>query len=116
MLLPPPDHRLREIIAHEFEQEAAAVFAGEIDVDESYFGGKRKGRRGRGAAGTPVFGLVKRGGVVVRFIRKLSPMLDQQYCSRSLSIKWSLIASFIQTHGMAITRSIFQTLGNYIFK
>ena len=39
--------------------------AGEIEVDESYFGGARKGKRGRGAAGkTPVFGLLKRGGKV----------------------------------------------------
>lgn len=36
--------------------------AGEIEVDESYFGGVRKGKRGRGAAGKiPVFGLLKRG-------------------------------------------------------
>jgi transposase len=34
-------------------------------VDESYFGGTRKGKRGRGAGGkTPVFGLLKRGGKV----------------------------------------------------
>ena len=39
--------------------------AGEIEVDESYFGGVRKGKRGRGAAGkVPVFGLLKRGGKV----------------------------------------------------
>ena len=38
---------------------------GEIEVDESYFGGVRKGKRGRGAAGkVPVFGLLKRGGRV----------------------------------------------------
>ena len=49
-------HRLREIIAYQLEQEADAVFSGEIEVDESYFGGKRKGQRGRGAAGkVPVF-------------------------------------------------------------
>ena len=41
------------------------MFGGEIEVDESYFGGKRKGKRGRGAAGKiPVFGLLKRGGKV----------------------------------------------------
>jgi len=51
-------HRLREIIAYELEQESNEVFGGEIEVDESYFGGRRKGRRGRGAAGKiPVFGL-----------------------------------------------------------
>jgi len=41
------------------------VFSGEVEVDESYFGSKRKGKRGRGAAGkVPVFGLLKRGGKV----------------------------------------------------
>src|SRR5271163_2858483 len=55
--------RLREIIAQ--QSEDAAPFAGEIEVDESYFGGHRKGKRGRGAAGkVPVFGLLKRGGKV----------------------------------------------------
>ena len=40
------------------EAESEAMFGGEIEVDESYFGGKRKGKRGRGAAGKiPVFGL-----------------------------------------------------------
>ena len=57
--------RLREIIAHELEQESLEVFDGEIEVDESYFGGTRKGQRGRGAVGKiPVFGLLKRGGRV----------------------------------------------------
>ena len=56
-------HRLREIIYQASEE--ATPFAGEIEVDESYFGGKRKGMRGRGAAGkVPVFGLLKRGGHV----------------------------------------------------
>ena len=57
--------RLREIIALELEAESEAMFGGEIEVDESYFGGKRKGKRGRGAARkVPVFGLLKRGGKV----------------------------------------------------
>jgi transposase len=57
--------RLREIIAAELEAESHEVFDGEIEVDESYFGGTRKGKRGRGAAGkVPVFGLLKRGGRV----------------------------------------------------
>ncbi len=58
-------HRLRELIALELEAESQAMFDGEIEVDESYFGGKRKGQRGRGAAGKiPVFGLLKRAGKV----------------------------------------------------
>ncbi len=37
----------------------------EGEADESYFGGRRKGKRGRGAAGkVPVFGLLKRNGKV----------------------------------------------------
>ena len=45
------------------------MFEGEIEVDESYFGGRRKGKRGRGAAGkTPVFGLLKRNGKVYTVI------------------------------------------------
>ena len=57
--------RLREIISHQLELDADTVFSGEIEVDESYFGGRRKGQRGRGAAGkVPVFGLLKRKGKV----------------------------------------------------
>ncbi len=55
--------RLRELIAA--KQDANKPFDGEIEIDESYFGGKRKGLRGRGAAGkVPVFGILKRGGSV----------------------------------------------------
>ena len=55
--------RNRTVIAEE-TQKASSV-CGEIEVDESYFGGRRKGKRGRGAGGkVPVFGLLKRGGRV----------------------------------------------------
>lgn len=41
------------------------IFDGEIDVDESYFDGHRKGKRGWSAAGNvAVFGLLKRNGQV----------------------------------------------------
>ena len=43
-------HRLREIIVYHLEQEADTVSSGEIEVDESYFGGKRKVKCYRGAA------------------------------------------------------------------
>lgn len=56
-------HRLRILITN--HQKVEMNFAGEVEADESYFGGKRKGKRGRGAAGkVPVFGLLKRGGKV----------------------------------------------------
>jgi len=58
-------HRLREIIAYKLSQETDEFLSGEIEVDESYFGGHRKGGRGRGAAGkVPVFGILKRGAKV----------------------------------------------------
>mgnify|MGYP003428849068 FL=1 len=47
--------RLRQVIA---TTQESFLLSGEIEADESYFGGVRKGRRGRGAAGkVPVFGL-----------------------------------------------------------
>ncbi len=57
-------HKLRCTI-FTIQQERAAQFCGKVEVDESYFGGVRKGKRGRGASGkTIVFGLLKRGGKV----------------------------------------------------
>jgi len=58
--------RLRLLIAAQTEQAANEVFAGEIEVDESYFGPRRvRGKRGRGASGKiPVLGLHKRQGRV----------------------------------------------------
>lgn len=58
-------HKLREIIVENLAAEAPELLGGEVEVDQSYFGGVRKGKRGRGAAGkVPVFGLLKRGGRV----------------------------------------------------
>jgi transposase len=56
-------HRLREIIAARIEDESP--LGGEFELDESYFGGVRKGRRGQGAKGkVAVFGILKRKGRV----------------------------------------------------
>ena len=55
---------LRLAIVRACEKEAGKL-SGEIELDESYFGGKRKGKRGRGAAGKSiVFGLLERDGRV----------------------------------------------------
>jgi len=54
--------RLRHLIA---SKQPSYDLSGEVEADESYFGGVRKGKRGRGAAGkVAVFGLLKRGGKV----------------------------------------------------
>ena len=50
-----------KLLAYEQKDGSEALFGGEIEVDESYFGGRRIGKRGRGAADKiPVFGLFKR--------------------------------------------------------
>lgn len=55
---------IRKNVAAERERELDQL-AGEVEVDEAYFGGVRKGKRGRGAGGKcPVFGLLKRNGEV----------------------------------------------------
>ncbi len=56
-------HIIRRCLARECELHSP--LGGEVECDESYFGGRRKGPRGRGAAGkVPVFGLLKRNGKV----------------------------------------------------
>lgn len=56
--------KIRQRIAQECER--ASLFAGKVEVDESYFGARRvREKRGRGASGeTIVFGIFKRNGQV----------------------------------------------------
>ncbi|MEA2004030.1 MAG: IS1595 family transposase, partial [archaeon] len=57
-------HMFRENIADYLTQEFNKL-SGELELDESYFGGKRKGRRGRGAYNKAiVFGVLERNGKV----------------------------------------------------
>lgn len=47
------------------DKDAQELLYGEIELDETYFGGRRKGKRGRGAYNkVPVFGILERNGVV----------------------------------------------------
>ena len=51
--------KLREVIFEQIASDEPSMMTGEIELDESYFGGRRKGKRGRGAGGKiPVFGLL----------------------------------------------------------
>ncbi len=53
--------KIREVIV--VQLDAAFPESGFFEVDGSYFGDIRKGKRGRGAAGkVPVFGILTRGG------------------------------------------------------
>lgn len=61
--------KFREKIAQYCEREAKEKLNGELELDESYFGGKRKGTRGRGAKNKAiVFGILERKGKVYTVI------------------------------------------------
>lgn len=53
-------HQIRKLM-----EQGPSLFDGTVEADETYVGGVRRGRRGRGASGkTPVFGIAKRDGEV----------------------------------------------------
>lgn len=55
-------HQIRKLMA----DGKPAKLMGVVEADETYIGGKRPGKRGRGAAGkTPVIGIVERNGKVI---------------------------------------------------
>ncbi len=55
---------LRRVLVEELAK-IDDILKGELEADEAYFGGKRKGKRGRGAGGkTIVYGILERGGRV----------------------------------------------------
>lgn len=73
-------HQVRKLMAG----KEVEPLKGHVEVDETYSGGKRKGKRGRGAEGkTPVFGMMQREGNlvarVVQDVRKktLMPLMEQ---------------------------------------
>lgn len=75
--------RLRQLIYSKFP---SYQLYGEVEVDESYFGGARKGKRGRGVAGkVAVFGLLKRG--------------DKVYTAIIPSIRTETLLPIIQDEG-----------------
>jgi transposase len=80
--------RLRQLIASKLP---SYELDGEVEADESYFGGRRKGRRGRGAAGkVAVFGLLKRRGKVFTAIisnaksKTLMPIIEEKVAPDSI--------------------------------
>jgi transposase len=80
--------RLRQLIASKLP---SYELDGEVEADESYFGGVRKGRRGRGAAGkVAVFGLLKRGGKVFTAVvpnaktATLMPIIEEKVAPDSI--------------------------------
>ena len=57
--------RMMNLIRNELMEDEPDMMDGEVEVDETYVGGKRKNAKGRyPAKSTPVFGMVQRGGKV----------------------------------------------------
>ena len=80
--------RLRQLIAGKLP---SYQLCGEVEADESYFGGVRKGKRGRGAAGkVAVFGLLKGGGKVYTAIipnaktETILPIIEEKVTPESI--------------------------------
>ncbi len=70
--------------------EGVNPLAGQVEVDETYIGGQRKGKRGRGASGkTIVMGMVERkGNAIVKVVpnvqaRTLLPMIEKNIANKS---------------------------------
>ena len=75
------------------------MFDDEVEIDESYFGGQRKGKRGRGAAGkVAVFGLLYSvfWSEMVKFTLLPYRILKQQLCCLLFVNKLNLTALFIR--------------------
>jgi transposase len=77
------------------QQAPSYDLSGEVEADESSFGGVRTGNRGRAAAGkVPVWGLFKRGG---RCLPPLCRMPGRERCCRSFASRCHRTASSIDS-------------------
>ena len=66
--------KIRMVISHHLALAADEIFEGPVELDESYFGGWRKGRRGRDVAGkVVVFSILKRNGRVYTVVVDIMP-------------------------------------------
>jgi transposase-like protein len=92
--------KIRSMIAFEMEDESP--FCGEIELDESYFGGHRKGKRG--VVRVEKFQFLVSSNAVARFIRRLFQMPQVPHSCRLLNRKYVLIQLFIPIVGQLITR------------
>ena len=104
--------KIRMVIRHYLALVADEVFEGPVELDESYFGGRRKGRRGRGTAGkVVVFGILKRNGQVYTVVvdnaksDTLMPVIKQKIMPDSIVYTDSLssydkldVSSFIHLY------------------
>ena len=77
--------KIPKVISYHLALEADEIFDGQIELCESYFGGHRKGKRGRGAAGkVAVFGLLKwQGKVFTVVVEYQNRDINACYCEEN---------------------------------
>jgi hypothetical protein len=94
----PPSRAIRLAILS-YAEDVKLLSSGEIELGEFYFGDRRKGNRGRGAAGkTPVFGILERDGRV-----HVSVVADARKPSWGLpSIRFAAAVWFTPTRSAAM--------------
>jgi transposase-like protein len=95
-----------------------STLSGQIEMDETMFGGKAPGKRGWGASGKHmVFGLYQRNGKVLKFpiasrgIRKLIPLMTQHTKAGSDSQVMSITNRYVKRS--RISESKFRELVRY---
>ena len=106
--------KIRMVISHHLAVAADdEVFEGSVELDESYSGGRRKGRRGRGVAGkVVVFGILKRNARVYTVVadnaksETLLPVIKQKIMQDSIVYTDSLSSyDKLDVSGLSITAS-----------
>jgi hypothetical protein len=89
--------KIRHIISFHLALQASEGVDGCIERDESYFGGVRSGKRGRGAAGkAAVYGNIKRGGNVYTVVVKDTKKLNAYACDCSQKLRPTALSIQIQ--------------------
>jgi transposase len=86
------------------DDRLTSQLSGHVEVDEAYFGGRRKGTRGRGAAGkTPVIGILQRDGAVrVLAIPNVSSKTLQNLVKRHVEVGSTIYTdSYVGYKGLA---------------
>lgn len=93
--------KIRQVIMYHLDQNAIDIFEGKIELDKSYFGGVRKGKRGRGTRGkVAIFSMLKRSGKVYF---RIVPGTKTETLMPIIPRKLLQIALFIQIAIVAIT-------------
>lgn len=74
----------QQIREHMADVDGETPLSGHVEIDETYIGGKRPGKRGRGASGkTVIFGMMQRDGDVMTHVvpdvrrKTLHPIIDE---------------------------------------